>query len=64
MLPLDEVLPRELELTESLASKPPVLTSYLAVTVRQRLSGRMVEGVHLGLALEGLAAAGADLAYR
>jgi hypothetical protein len=61
---LDEVWLRELELAESLASKPQVLTRYLAVTVRQRLSGRMVEGVHLGLALEGLAAGGADLAYR
>jgi len=39
-----------------------MLTRYLAVTVRQRLSRRMAEAYQLGSALEGLT--GADLAYQ
>ncbi len=62
VLPLDQVLPRAQELAESLAAKPQLLTRYLAVTVRQRLSRRMAEAYRLGSALEGLT--GADLAYQ
>jgi enoyl-CoA hydratase/carnithine racemase len=62
VLPLDQVLPRARELAESLAAKPQLLTRYLAVTVRQRLSRRMAEAYQLGSALEGLT--GADLAYQ
>ena len=62
VLPLDQVLPRAKELAESLAAKPQLLTRYLAVTVRQRLSRRMAEAYQLGSALEGLT--GADLAYQ
>jgi enoyl-CoA hydratase/carnithine racemase/DNA-binding CsgD family transcriptional regulator len=62
VLPLDQVLPRALELAESLAARPQLLTRYLAVTVRQRLSRRVAEGVQLGMALEGLTAA--DPAYQ
>ena len=62
VLPLEQVLPRAQELAESLAAKPQLLTRYLAVTVRQRLSRRMAEATQLGLALEGLSAA--DLAYQ
>ena len=61
VLPLEQVLPRAQELAESLAAKPQLLTRYLAVTVRQRLSRRMAEATQLGMALEGLTAAG--LAY-
>lgn len=60
--PHDRVLPRSLELAEALAAKPQLLTRYLAMSLRQRLSRRMAEGTGLGLALEGLTAA--DLAYR
>jgi enoyl-CoA hydratase/carnithine racemase len=62
VLPLEQVLPRARELAESLASKPQLLTRYLAITVRQRLSRRMAEAYQLGSALEGLT--GADLAYQ
>jgi len=62
VLPLDQVLPRARELAESLAAKPQLLTRYLAITVRQRLSRRMAEAYQLGSALEGLT--GADLAYQ
>jgi enoyl-CoA hydratase/carnithine racemase len=62
VLPLDQVLPRAQELAGSLAAKPQLLTRYLAVTVRQRLSRRMAEAYQLGSALEGLT--GADLAYQ
>lgn len=60
VLPPAQVLPRAQEIAEGLAAKPQLLTRYLAVTVRQRLSRRMAEGVQLGMALEGLTAA--DLA--
>ena len=43
-------------------AKPQLLTRYMAVTVRQRLSRRMAEAYQLGSALEGLT--GADLAYQ
>jgi enoyl-CoA hydratase/carnithine racemase len=62
VLPLDQVLLRAQELAESLAARPQLLTRYLAVTVRQRLSRRMAEAYLLGSALEGLT--GADLAYQ
>ncbi len=62
VLPPDQVLPRAQELAEGLAAKPQLLTRYLAVTVRQRLSRRMAEAYQLGSALEGLT--GADLAYQ
>jgi enoyl-CoA hydratase/carnithine racemase len=62
VLPPEQVLPRTRELAESLAARPQLLTRYLAVTVRQRLSRRMAEATQLGMALEGLTAA--DLAYQ
>jgi enoyl-CoA hydratase/carnithine racemase len=62
VLPLEQVLPRARELAETIAARPQLLTRYLAVTVRQRLSRRMAEATALGLALEGLSAA--DLAYQ
>ena len=62
VLPLDQVLPRAHELAGMLAAKPQLLTRYLAVTLRQRISRRMAEAVKLGMALEGLTAA--DLAYQ
>jgi enoyl-CoA hydratase/carnithine racemase len=62
VLPPDQVLPRAQEVAEGLAAKPQLLTRYLAVTVRQRLSRRMAEAYQLGSALEGLT--GADLAYQ
>ena len=62
VLPLDQVLPRAQELAEGLAARPQLLTRYLAITVRQRLSRRMAEATQLGMALEGLSAA--DLAYQ
>lgn len=62
VLPLEKVLPRAQELAEGLAAKPQLLTRYLAVALRQRVSRRMAEGTQLGMALEGLTAA--DLAYR
>src|SRR6201997_4465769 len=62
VLPLGQVLPRAHELAESLAAKPQLLTRYMALTVRQRLSRRMAEAYQLGSALEGLT--GADLAYQ
>jgi hypothetical protein len=45
----------------SLAARPQLLTRYLALTLRQRLSRQMAEGTALGMALEGLTAA--NLAY-
>jgi enoyl-CoA hydratase/carnithine racemase len=62
VLPLDKVLPRAEELAETLAARPQLLTRYLAITLRQRISRRMAEGTQLGMALEGLSAA--DLAYQ
>jgi enoyl-CoA hydratase/carnithine racemase len=58
----EQALPRAVELAEGLAAKPQLLTRYLAVTLRQRISRRMAEGTALGLALEGLTAA--DLAHQ
>lgn len=62
VLPLEKVLPRAQELAEGLAAKPQLLTRYLAVALRQRVSRRMAEGTQLGMALEGLTAA--DLAHQ
>jgi enoyl-CoA hydratase/carnithine racemase len=45
----------------SLAARPQLLTRYLALTLRQRMSRQMAEGTALGMALEGLTAA--NLAY-
>jgi hypothetical protein len=56
------VLPRAEELAGELAGRPRLLTRYLAVALRQRVSRRIAEGTQLGMALEGLSAA--DLAYR
>lgn len=58
----DKVLLRARELAETLAAKPQLLTRYLAVTLRQRISRRIAEGTQLGMALEGLTAA--DLAHQ
>jgi enoyl-CoA hydratase/carnithine racemase len=60
--PLERVLPRAGELAEELARRPQLLTRYLAVALRQRVSRRLAEGTQLGMALEGLSAA--DLAYQ
>ena len=60
--PLDKVLPRALELAEDLAGRPRLVTRYMAITLRQRVSRRMAEGTQLGMALEGLSAA--DLPYQ
>ena len=62
VLALEQVLPRAQELAETLAAKPQLLTRYLAVTLRQRISRRIAEGTQLGMALEGLTAA--DLAQQ
>jgi enoyl-CoA hydratase/carnithine racemase len=62
VVPLGQVLARAQELAESLAARPQLLTRYLAVTARQRLSRRMAEAYQLGSALEALT--GADLAYQ
>ena len=62
VLPLDRVVPRAQELAETLAARPQLLTRYLAVTLRQRISRRMAEATQLGMALEGLTAA--DLAQQ
>ena len=62
VLPLDQVLPRAQELAEGLAAKPQLLTRYLALTLRQRLSRRLAEAYQLGSALEALT--GADLPYQ
>ncbi|WP_030348790.1 enoyl-CoA hydratase/isomerase family protein [Streptomyces sp. NRRL S-1022] len=62
VLPLGKVLPRAQELAEALAARPQLLTRYLAVTLRQRISRRIAEGTQLGMALEGLTAA--DLAHQ
>lgn len=56
VLPPDQVLARAQVLAETLAVKAQMLTRYLAVTVRHRLSRRIAEAVPLTLALEGLAA--------
>jgi enoyl-CoA hydratase/carnithine racemase len=55
--PLERVLPRAEELAEELARRPQLLTRYLAVALRQRVSRRLAEGTQLGMALEGLTAA-------
>ena len=62
VLPPGEVLPRAQELAETLAARPQLLTRYMALTIRQRLSLRMAEGYLAGSALEGLT--GTDLAYQ
>jgi enoyl-CoA hydratase/carnithine racemase len=62
VLPPDQVLPRARKIAEGLAAKPQLLTHYMAIAVRQRLSRRMAEATQLGLALEGLTAV--DRAYQ
>lgn len=61
VLPTADVLPRAQALGEALAAKPQMYTRFISVTMRQRLSRRVAEGVKLGMALEGLAAS--DKAY-
>ena len=53
VLPPGQVLPRAVELAETLAARPRLLTRYLAIALRQRVSRRMAEATGLGLALEG-----------
>jgi enoyl-CoA hydratase/carnithine racemase len=60
--PPARVLPRAVDLAEDLARRPQLLTRYLAVALRQRVSRRLAEGTQLGMALEGLSAA--DLAQQ
>ncbi len=62
VLPPAAVLPRAEEIAVGLAARPQLLTRYLAVTLRQRISRRLAEGLQVGMALEGLTAA--DLAYQ
>jgi enoyl-CoA hydratase/carnithine racemase len=62
VLPPADVAARAQELAETLAARPQLLTRYLAVTLRQRVSRRLAEGTQLGMALEGLTAA--DLAHQ
>ncbi|MEU4654861.1 enoyl-CoA hydratase/isomerase family protein [Streptomyces sp. NPDC023723] len=57
VLPFAEVLPRALELAESLAARPPLLLRLTPLALRQRLARRLEEGATLGLALEGLSMA-------
>jgi enoyl-CoA hydratase/carnithine racemase len=59
---LEDVLPRALELAEGLAKKPQLLTRYMAIALRQRVSRRIAAGTQLGMALEGLSAA--DMPHR
>ena len=61
VLPPAQVLPRAQALGEQLAAKSQMYTRFISVTMRQRLSRRVAEGVKLGMALEGLAAS--DKAY-
>lgn len=56
--PLGQVVARAAVLAEELAAKQELYTRFIAVTMRQRLSRRVSDGVRLGLALEGLAASG------
>lgn len=59
--PLGQVVERAEALAEELAAKQELYTRFIAVTMRQRLSRRVMEGTRLGLALEGLASS--DTAY-
>jgi len=45
---------RALEIAETLAARPQLLSRYMAITIRQRLSRRIAEGTVLGMALEGI----------
>jgi enoyl-CoA hydratase/carnithine racemase len=62
VLPHDQAYPRGLEIARKLAAKPRLYRSLQKQTLNQRLLRRIVEGVPLGMALEGLTAA--DLAYQ
>ncbi|MDN3028349.1 enoyl-CoA hydratase/isomerase family protein [Streptomyces sp. S.PB5] len=62
VLALDKVLPRAQHLAKELAAKPHLLTRYVPITLRQRISRRMAGGTQVGMAFEGLTAA--DLAYQ
>ena len=55
VLPLGQVVARAQALAEELAAKQELYTRFISVTMRQRLSRRVMEGTRLGLALEGLA---------
>ena len=56
VVPGNQVLSRAQALAEQLAVKPAMLTKFIAVTIRQRLSRRVAESLQLGMAVEGLAA--------
>ncbi|WP_329530418.1 enoyl-CoA hydratase/isomerase family protein [Streptomyces sp. NBC_01450] len=57
VVPSSEVLPRAIELAESLAARPSLLLRLTPLALRQRLARRLEEGTTLGLALEGLSMA-------
>lgn len=56
VVPHEKVLPRALELADKLAAMPALLSRYTAITLRQRISRRLAEGMMVGLALESLTA--------
>jgi enoyl-CoA hydratase/carnithine racemase len=62
VLPKTDLYARALELAELLARRPQLFLRYTTIALRQRLLGRLNEGLRLGMALEGLTAA--DLAYQ
>jgi enoyl-CoA hydratase/carnithine racemase len=57
IVPQEKVVARALEIAETLAARPQLLSRYMAITIRQRLSRRVAEGTVLGMALEGITAA-------
>jgi enoyl-CoA hydratase/carnithine racemase len=62
VVPKTDLYARALELAELLARRPQLFLRYTTIALRQRLLGRLNEGLRLGMALEGLTAA--DLAYQ
>jgi enoyl-CoA hydratase/carnithine racemase len=62
VVPDGGALTRALELAETQAAKAATLTRAMSITLRQRLSRRVAEGIQLGMALEGLPAS--DKAYQ
>jgi enoyl-CoA hydratase/carnithine racemase len=61
VVPQERVLPRALEVAEEIAKRPQLLSRYIAVAIRRRISRHLAEGTTLGLALESLT--GANLPY-
>ena len=57
IVPAARLLPRAREIAETLASLPPLTTSYTRIALTQRLRRIIDEGVAYGLALEGISAA-------